>query len=105
MQFCGEPGCGALVPSGRCPTHTRTERAARNVHDRWYRTEPWSRLRLEVLRTEPFCRACLAEGRRTVATDIDHIARHAGDRTLFWDRSNLQPLCHAHHSAKTARGE
>ena len=105
MQFCGEPGCGVLVASGRCPVHTRTERTTRPPHDRWYRTKPWGRLRLDVLREQPFCVACRAEGRHTVATEIDHIRPHRGDRQWFWNRQNLQGLCASHHSAKSARGE
>lgn len=36
------------------------------------------------------------------ATDVDHITRieEGGDP---WDETNLQGLCHSHHSQKTAR--
>jgi len=34
---------------------------------------------------------------------VDHIVPHRGDRALFWDTSNWQPLCKPHHDAKTAR--
>lgn len=59
----------------------------------------WQRLRLMVLRAEPLCRACGAQGVVRAAMDVDHIIPKArGGADL---ESNLQPLCHAHHSAKT----
>ncbi len=108
VQFCSEQGCGVLVSSGRCPAH-----APRDRHDlasyarthRWYSTSAWRQLRWDVLRADPFCGVCRAAGRRTVAIDIDHIVKHDGDPTRFWDRGNLQGLCKACHTAKTARGE
>jgi 5-methylcytosine-specific restriction endonuclease McrA len=54
------------------------------------------------------CRMCTEEGRVTAATVVDHVIPHKGDQALFWDTSNWQPLCKAHHdSAKQAeeRGE
>jgi 5-methylcytosine-specific restriction protein A len=105
MQFCGEPGCGVLVSSGRCATHVRTRpMAQRSAGHAWYSYAAWRRLRLDVLRDEPFCRVCRAAGRNTVATDIDHIVKHGGDRDRFFDRGNLQSLCHRCHTAKTVRG-
>lgn len=72
---------------------------------RLYRTARWTRLRAVVLSEEPVCRACLDAGRVTAGVDVDHIVPHRGDLRLFWDRENLQALCHACHSEKTARGE
>jgi len=107
MQFCNEPGCGVLVPSGRCATHAPRDRLARldyrQVH-RWMVSARWQRLRLEVLQDEPFCRSCRAAGRKVLTVDIDHIRKHAGDEKLFWDRMNLQGLCKRCHTIKTARG-
>ncbi|GEB79233.1 hypothetical protein DDE01_06480 [Desulfovibrio desulfuricans] len=54
-----------------------------------------------MLREEPLCRACAAQGRITAATDVDHIVSRAQGGTD--DRANLQPLCHACHSRKTAQ--
>lgn len=54
-----------------------------------------------ILRSNPLCVLCLAEGRTTVATDVDHIVpRRQGGSD---EESNLQPLCHSHHSQKTGR--
>jgi len=48
------------------------------------------------------CRECRRRGRETAAECVDHITPHRGDRRLFWDRTNWQPLCHPCHSVKTA---
>jgi 5-methylcytosine-specific restriction protein A len=46
---------------------------------------------------------CQAEGHTVSATDVDHITPHKGNKELFYDVSNLQSLCHSHHSQKTAK--
>ena len=43
------------------------------------------------------------QGRRTPATVVDHIVPHKGDKKLFWDSGNWQPLCGPCHSRKTAK--
>ena len=109
MQFCSEPGCGELVASGRCQAHA--SRAGRLQHEiyarahRWYTSRRWQYLRLRVLQDEPFCRACLERGVKVLTVDIDHIRKHSGDQSLFWNRANLQGLCKACHTRKTSRGE
>jgi len=54
------------------------------------------------------CVYCLQVDRTTPATVVDHIIPHRGDKKLFWDQSNWQPLCkHCHDSIKAreeARG-
>ena len=70
----------------------------------WYRTDRWQRLRRRVLSEQPFC--AMREKRercRLVATEVDHIKPHRGDRRLFFDRANLQPMCRSCHAQKTAR--
>ena len=44
---------------------------------------------------------CHAQGITTPGTDVDHITPHKGNQDLFWDKANLQTLCHACHSAKS----
>jgi len=69
-----------------------------------YRTALWREdLRPGQLLREPFCRACAARGLRVEATDVDHIVDHKGDWELFCRRDNLESLCHACHSRKTAK--
>ena len=108
MQFCPEPGCGVVVARGRCDVHRRNNRntnAYAPVVHRWYCSQRWQDLRADVIRAEPFCRECLARGLRALTADVDHIRKHAGDPDLFWDRANLQGLCHPCHSRKTTRGD
>jgi 5-methylcytosine-specific restriction enzyme A len=70
----------------------------------WYRTDRWQRLRRRVLSEQPFC--AMREQRercRLVATEVDHIKPHRGDRRLFFDRENLPSMCRSCHAQKTAR--
>jgi 5-methylcytosine-specific restriction endonuclease McrA len=50
----------------------------------------------EFLAEYPACVLC-----GQPAKVVDHITPHRGDEALFWDKSNWQPLCWKHHSAKT----
>lgn len=65
----------------------------------------WQRLRASVLNEDPLCHFCLAEGRTTAATVVDHIERIRDRPDLRLVRSNLRPLCKPHHDAHTARTE
>jgi 5-methylcytosine-specific restriction endonuclease McrA len=49
------------------------------------------------LAAHPLCIMCQRQGRTTAATIVDHIVRHKGNVTLFWDEANWQPLCKQHH--------
>ena len=44
---------------------------------------------------------CEKRGKLTPATVVDHIVPHRGDRKLFWDEKNWQPLCKRCHDTKT----
>ena len=93
------------VPWHRSREQRETERKA--VHDeqrqrsaaRGYSSD-WQRLRATFLKHNPICcmRGCMAD-----ATDVDHITsvRDRPDLRLAW--WNLRPLCHRHHSQRTAR--
>ena len=73
--------------------------ARRRARDRAMAKAPTQAL---LLAAEPLCRLCKAQGRRTPATEVDHIAAvaHGGDP---WDLGNLQAACRACHAAKTGR--
>lgn len=87
---------------GKCPLHAAEADAARNAGRARslavYRSARWRRLRARILRERPWCEH---PGCREPATDVDHITpiEDGGDP---WDEDNLQPLCHPHHSEKTA---
>lgn len=65
----------------------------------------WQRAREGYLRQHPLCVMCESEGRVTAATVVDHVIPHRGDKALFWDRTNWQSLCAAHHSGEKQRME
>jgi 5-methylcytosine-specific restriction protein A len=99
-QWCKAAGCsGEAVERGYCkacagkrPQSGDAYRGSR--HERGYGSR-WEKLRMSVLRLSPGCVVC-----GQPATDVDHIIpkRRGGSD----DRSNLQTLCHACHSRKTA---
>lgn len=90
----------ATLPD-RLPTLKAAKRTGRDADPR--RTLPlnsaaWQRLRKSVLDGEPLCRECTREGKTVIATDVDHRDGNPGNN----DAVNLNPLCHSHHSRKTA---
>ena len=103
---CRHPGCPATQRSGTgfCNAHARDAQAYdRDRPSRSKRgyTRLWYAARAYFLAEHPLCVECLREGHTTAATEVDHVVPHHGDMSLFWDRSNWQPLCKPHHSAKT----
>ena len=48
---------------------------------------------------------CAQQGRTTPATVVDHIKRHGGNQSLFWDKANWQSLCGPHHNSTKQRAE
>lgn len=108
LKPCRYPGCPELVRSGYCATHTQLRTAEENrlYHDdpqikALYNSNAWKRIRIAQLAREPWCAECLKQGIYTVATDIDHVQPHHGDRSLFF-KGPFQSLCHVDHSRKTA---
>jgi 5-methylcytosine-specific restriction enzyme A len=63
----------------------------------------WRKARARYLAGHPLCASCLAQGRLTAATVVDHVVPHGGDRQRFWDCDNWQALCKACHDSKTVR--
>ena len=61
----------------------------------------WRKARAQYLAEHPWCTHCLAEGRLTRATVVDHIVPHRGDRQLFWDERRWSACCKRHHDSKT----
>jgi 5-methylcytosine-specific restriction protein A len=99
---CLAIGCATLVRGrSRCPVHERArERNKGSAHSRGYDAR-WRKARLLFLQQHPLCRRCEADGQVVPATVVDHVVPHRGDHDLFWDSSNWQPLCVAHHTEKT----
>lgn len=106
---CSAAGCGVLVHdgSGRCEKHRKAGRQAMDERrgssaERGY-SYAWQKARAGFLRNHPLCKAHDDKGEVVPATVVDHIVPHRGDRALFWDSSNWQPLCKRCHDIKTAR--
>ena len=104
---CRHPGCPELTREGWCQRHRPAHHQRRWVsaeYHSWYSKPIWvKRLRPQQLLSEPFCRVCAGQGRRTRATVVDHITPFRGNWELFVDPANLQSLCKHHHDQKTAR--
>ena len=77
-----------------------TWRTGLNSTQRGYGSR-WQRARLAYLQKHPLCVYCQNAGRTTPADVVDHIIPHRGDKELFWDSSNWQPLCKKCHDIKT----
>src|SRR4051812_44834781 len=59
----------------------------------------WEKARLAFLTSHPHCVMCLNQGRRVMATVVDHVQPHRGDSKLFWSKANWQSLCKPHHDS------
>jgi 5-methylcytosine-specific restriction protein A len=70
-----------------------------------YRTTLWRTLRDMQLCEQPRCERCLALGKLTPATVVNHRAPHKGDAQLFHDPENLQSLCKPCHDGPTQQRE
>jgi 5-methylcytosine-specific restriction enzyme A len=92
---CSTPNCRNLQP---CALHTRKPWRDRG---QGYDDAAWRRRRAQVLAEEPWCRECLAAGRREPTTTIDHIKARAWGGTD--ERGNLQGLCKHHQQRKASR--
>lgn len=111
---CTAPGCHRLTTSydSRCDLHPRkrhhNQESKKASDDRRGSASSrgydwrWKKLRDAYLAKNPLCEHCLADGRVTIANEVDHIValRDGGARL---DPSNLQSLCIACHRAKTQK--
>ena len=102
---CVEAGCYNLATrQGRCAQCLLLQGGPRGPYDR-HRGGPrergydrkWEKRRKWHLEAEPFCRECGKPGR-----EVDHVIPHRGVEWLFELKGNLQTLCKAHHTRKTA---
>jgi 5-methylcytosine-specific restriction protein A len=74
----------------------------------------WDRLRKEILERDSYlcqCRHCKAEGRTSLATEVDHVVSKSKARALGWTDaqidapSNLQSINGDCHKRKTDEDE
>lgn len=92
--------------SSRCEPHSREREQSRGTSTERGYDGAWRKLRNAFLEQHPHCEHVdqPTQERCTLpATDVDHVIAHRGNDALRLDWNNLQALCHAHHSSKTAR--
>ena len=103
---CRYPGCPNLCDKGvYCSQHMQfsSDRMRGGAESRGYDAR-WRKARTAFLQRNPLCNECMKRGKITPATVVDHIIPHRGDRKLFWDESNWQPLCKCCHDRKIGSG-
>lgn len=99
--------CGRVVAYGvKCACQMQRDKERKAAFDR---TRPsasargydskWREAREGFLAKHPTC-ACGAP-----ATIVNHIIPHKGDKRLFWDRSNWEPMCKPCHDGPTQSKE
>jgi len=106
-RSCKTIGCGGIAePDGFC-VHCHTIGKARDprpsARERGY-DESWRVYSKRYLSehffcVDPFNRHPLIKLQSEV---VDHIIPHRGNRGVFWDKKNHQPLCTSCHNFKTA---
>lgn len=109
--ICCYAGCQRTIALGRfCDPHQNIADAKERARKNNYQSQfsklynwDWRKFRVRYLKEHPLCKHCLSIGKLTPTQEIDHIKPHQGDKDLFWNESNLQPLCKSCHSTKTAR--
>lgn len=106
LKPCNRTGCQKLTRERFCADHTKDSQAydrnRQTAAQRGYDSK-WRKVRRAYLLKHPLCVECTEEEQVTAATVVDHIIPHKGDKALFWDSKNWQPLCKSHHDRKTAR--
>lgn len=102
IKACNEPGCPQLTRRGYCEQHKTFKPFRESSSRRGYNIR-WHKAREGYLRMHSLCQSCMLQGKRVAATVVDHIKPYKGDKKLFWDSSNWQPLCAFCHSRKTAK--
>jgi 5-methylcytosine-specific restriction endonuclease McrA len=60
----------------------------------FYNSKAWLEFRAVQLRREPLCKHCLAAGRVTPATEVDHVVPLAKGGDPFGETQNLCRTCH-----------
>lgn len=92
------------TPGKRSEKRTTSEQWRPSASERGY-TSRWDKARKGFLRSHATCVHCLAVGKVTEATVVDHIVPHCGDQGLFWNYDNWQALCARCHNIKTVKDD
>jgi 5-methylcytosine-specific restriction protein A len=65
----------------------------------------WQKYRKQYLEEHEWCVMHLRRGKSVKANIVDHKIPHKGDKELFWNPDNHQPLCKACHDSIKQRFE
>lgn len=102
---CRHGGCRVLTTEGYCEKHKPTANAGRlSSAARGYGYK-WRQSSKLYLAKHPYCAECARQGRRELATEVDHIVPHKGDMKLFWDRTGRACAIPATQSRQLRRTE
>lgn len=109
---CAYRGCAKIVEiSVRfCEEHkkkndlerTRLNRETNPIEQKFYNSIAWNRFSRSVREEEVFCQFCLSKGRKTFATQVDHIVPLRVSFDWRLSRDNVQSLCDRCHNVKRA---
>lgn len=112
MRFCNHYGCPALVESGYCDKHKRTDSRKQYDKNRGSSTErgydyTWSKVRKLKLQINSLCEDCLSKQpqKLTPAVEVHHIQKITDAPELRLEISNMMSLCKPCHTIRTNRGE
>ena len=94
------PTCCTVCNRRTCTCERTRQDTRPSAHARGY-DRRWQKVRARYLAQHPLCNHCSTDTRPVVATQVDHVIPHKGNRALFNDPGNLQGLCHSCHSKKT----
>ncbi|GJM23924.1 MAG: restriction endonuclease [Phycisphaerae bacterium] len=102
LRPCSHPGCpNAAHYRSRCQAHARDYEQTKPYRSLYgYK---WEQTSKNWRKAHPLCAICLAEGRTTLATEVDHIDPHMGCKQKFWNNKNWQSTCTPCHVAKTQK--
>ncbi|GIG63626.1 hypothetical protein Lfu02_79980 [Longispora fulva] len=101
-KTCSTRDCPNITRAGRCADCRRAAEAARgSARERGYDAR-WDRTRAAFLARRP---RCARLGCTRTATDVDHRDGLGPLGPRGHDPANLRPLCHEHHSQRTARDQ
>jgi 5-methylcytosine-specific restriction enzyme A len=100
LSVCSNPDCPNTTERGQCRTcRRRGDRRRPNSAQRGY-DHRWAGTRARYLAEHPMCED--ASGCTELATDVHHRDGLGPLGPLGHDASNLEALCHSHHSRRTA---
>jgi 5-methylcytosine-specific restriction endonuclease McrA len=107
-KVCARPGCNRLIDIDQryCREHeTKAGKPYENAvryNALLYNTARWRKLREKVLQEHPYCSRC-GIGKNETSLHVHHIVEPRGNEDMFFDESNLIPVCDSCHRIITAK--